>query len=239
MWSFVKNTIERVGIIGSSHSDSCNVDAGAQNPQISHRSMHAEATELLLNGQYADAASILSQAIASGHPRSHADLSWMLLWGRDGVFIDNRRAFQLADAGNRLGCDWSKGVLALCYLCGRGVAADETLGFELASDSASTCYGQFCLGYAHFYGIGGAPKKNMLAIKHFASAQGNAEAQHYVGHMLENGIGIPPSKADALTWYKAAAANGHTAAIVSMQRLLPRKIQKSALETHLQQLAQS
>ena len=210
-----------------------------QTPQISLDMMHAEAMELLLNSRFADAVSILSQAVASGHPRSHADLSWLLLWGRDGVFIDYRRAYHLADAGYRLGCDWSKGALAFCYLCGRGVSANEALGFELASDCASTSYGQFCLGYAYFYGIGGAPKKNMLAIKHFASAQGNAEAQHYVGHMLEHGIGIPSNKAEALTWYKAAAAHGHSAAIVSMQRLLPRKIQKSALETHLKQLADS
>ena len=242
MWSFLKNTIESVGSIAGFPPDSSDSPAKREEPQLpSHSldSMHEEATELLLNGQYADAASMLSQAVTFGHPRSHADLSWLLLWGRDGVFIDYRRAFRLAEAGTRLGCDWSKGALALCYLCGRGVALDEALGFELACDCASTCYGQFCLGYSHFYGIGGAPRKNVLAIKHFGSAQGNAEAQHYVGHMLENGIGVPPNKADALTWYKAAAARGHSAAIVSMQRLLPRKIQKSALETHLKQLAES
>lgn len=238
MWSFLKNQIDSVSSILSSDSSPIESASGSQLPQISQDSMHAEATKLILSGQYADAVSILSKAVASGHLRSHADLSWLLLWGRDGVFIDYRRAFHLADTGNRLGCEWSKGALALCYLCGRGVAADEALGFDLASNGASTSYGQFCLGYAHFYGIGGAPKKNMLAIKHFASAQGNAEAQHYVGHMLENGIGVPPNKVEALTWYKASAAHGHSAAIVSMQRLLPRKIQKSALETHLKQLAE-
>ena len=239
MWSFIKNQMESAGAIfnldSHSGSDSDATQSQLQSLQPSLDSMHENAVQLLTSGQFASAASILSHAVSHDHPRSHAELSWLLLWGRDGVYIDYRRAFQLAERGFRLGCDWSKGALALCYLCGRGVAANEALGFDLASECSSTSYGQFCLGYAHLYGVGGAPKKSMLAIRHFASAQGNAEAQHYVGHMLENGIGVPHNKAEAVGWYRASAAQGHSAAVVSLNRLLPRKPQKSALEVHLKQ----
>jgi TPR repeat protein len=238
MWSFIRSQIESAGgiIVGTPDvADSVAAQSDTCPSQRSLDSKHQEAIQLLSTGQCAAAAAILSDAVACGHPRSHADLSWLLLWGRDGIYIDHRKAFHLAENGSRLGCDWSKGALAFCYLSGRGVAANEALGFDLASESSSTSYSQFCLGYAHFYGIGGAPKKNILAMKHFASAHGNAEAQLHVGHMLENGIGIPPNKAEALTWYKSAAAQGYSAAIVSMQKLLPRKIQKSALETHFAQ----
>lgn len=242
MWSFIKNQVESVGsiIVGTpAVADSAATQSDSCNSQRSLDSKHEEAIRLLLTGQCAAAAAILSDAVACGHARSHADLSWLLLWGRDGIYIDHRRAFHLAEKGSRFGCDWSKGALAFCYISGRGVAVDEALGFDLASESASTSYSQFCLGYAHFYGIGGAPKKSILAMKHFASAHGNAEAQHHVGHMLENGIGILPNKVEALSWYKSAAAQGYSAAIVSMQKLLPRKVQKSALETHFAQLLDS
>jgi TPR repeat protein len=241
MWSFIKNQIENVGSaisgVANAHAGACEDES--LRPQLSAYSaelIYEEATKFMSASQYAAAASKLSTAVASGHPRAHAVLSWLLLWGRDGVFIDSRKAFQLANRGSQMGCDWSKGVLAYCYMCGFGVAANEEAGFELACESSSTNYGQFCLGYAHFYGVGGAPKNNTLALKHFASAQGNAEAQHYVGHMLEKGIGVPPNKIEALTWYKAAAAQGSSAAVVSMQRLLPRKVQKLALEFHFKQL---
>ena len=238
MWSFIKNQIESAGIALDLGADASAQNSSQVEEQQGSRlsaadAIYEESIKFLSTGRFVEAAASLSNAVAHSHPRSHGDLSWLLLWGRDGVFIDYRKAFQLAESGHRLGCDWSKGALALCYLCGRGVAPDEALGFDLASECASTSYGQFCLGYAHLYGIGGAPKKSALAIRHFASAQGNAEAQHYVGHMLENGNGIPPNKAEAITWYRAAAAQGHSAAIVSLQRLLPRKLEKSALETYI------
>jgi len=237
MWSFIQNQIESVGVAMDLSRYAPAQNSGQAEQQSSRLSeadsMYEEATRFLHTGQFVAAAANLSNAVALGHPRSHADLSWLLLWGRDGIFIDYRKAFQLAESGHRLGCDWSKGALALCYLCGRGVAPNEASGFDLASECASTSYGQFCLGYAHWYGIGGAPKNSALAIRHFASAQGNAEAQHHVGHMLENGNGVPPNKAEAISWYKAAAVQGHSAAIVSLQRLLPRKLEKSALESYI------
>jgi TPR repeat protein len=242
MWTLIKNRIESVGSIMAGATSVSDTAAARSDPHISQRSlddMHQEAMTLVLSGQCASAASILSDAVALRHPRSHADLSWLLLWGRDGLSFDYRKAFHVAQNGTQLGCVWSKGALAFCYLSGRGVAANEALGFDLASQSADTSYGQFCLGYAHFYGIGGAPKKSNIAMKYFVSAQDNAEALHHVGHMLENGIGAPPNKAEALSWYKAAAAQGCAAASSRVLSLLPRKVQKSALEVYLKQLIEN
>ena len=95
----------------------------------------------------------------------------MLLWGAsdDGVVsdsilflvfgstqilreqVDHAAAYQLAEKGKMLGCLWSKGALALCYLCGWGVEQDADLAMLMAAESAATGYGQFCIGCAsHF-----------------------------------------------------------------------------------------
>jgi hypothetical protein len=62
--------------------------------------------------------------------------------------VDHAAAVQLAAKGDALGCLWCKAALALCYLCGWGVKQDTDLALYLAEESASTGYGQFCLGFA-------------------------------------------------------------------------------------------
>ena len=62
--------------------------------------------------------------------------------------VDHAAALQLAAKGDALGCLWCKAALALCYLCGWGVKQDTDLALYLAEESASTGYGQFCLGFA-------------------------------------------------------------------------------------------
>jgi hypothetical protein len=100
-----------------------------------------------------------------------SDLSWMLLWGHsdDGVVpnplfhsensnpfllpkcfvqVDHAAALQLAARGDDMGCLWCRGALALCYLCGWAVKQDIEHALYLAEDSATTGFGQFCLGSA-------------------------------------------------------------------------------------------
>jgi hypothetical protein len=60
--------------------------------------------------------------------------------------VDHVAALQLAVRGNDMGCLWCKGTLALCYLCGWAVKQDTDYALFLAGESATTGYGQFCLG---------------------------------------------------------------------------------------------
>jgi hypothetical protein len=55
---------------------------------------------------------------------------------------------------------------------------------------------------------------NATALKTFQSlaAQGNAEAQNYLGQLYAHGQGVPQDYAQAREWYEKAAAQGHALA---------------------------
>lgn len=46
--------------------------------------------------------------------------------------------------------------------------------------------------------------------------EGNAEAQHYVGQIFEQGLGRAPDFEEALSWYRLAAEQGYTRSMVSI-----------------------
>ena len=77
-----------------------------------------------------------------------AELAEMLLCGSPYLSVDHKGAFELASAGEGMGCAHSKGVLGCCYVYGRGVAEDRAKGLELARESAEagSCIGQFVVG---------------------------------------------------------------------------------------------
>ena len=55
---------------------------------------------------------------------------------------------------------------------------------------------------------------NATALKTFQSlaAQGNAEAQNYIGQLYAHGQGVPQDYVQAREWYEKAAAQGHALA---------------------------
>lgn len=52
-----------------------------------------------------------------------------------------------------------------------------------------------------------------------AAEQGNAKAQFAVGALYENGDGVKQDNAQALSWYRKAAEQGHDAAKAALPRL--------------------
>jgi len=181
-----------------------------------------EAEELCASGQYAAALVPLQRAIDFGHLPSLALKAWLLIGGREGIAVDEKEAFELANEGARLGCHHCQGVLARCYKCDRypssfGCEQDYARSLELARESSGrgSRYGQFTFGALHRYGHGGLVQDYApaLALYRLAAAQGLDEAQHQLGYMYYIGWGVAADDAEALRWFHLAAAQGHPSAL--------------------------
>jgi hypothetical protein len=143
--------------------------------------------------RFSDAAERWGRAALLQHAPSHAYLSNMLVEGRPGVAKDEKRGFELAAAGEALGCAHSKGALGRCYVNGWGVAEDVARGLKLSRESAAagSCFGQFVVGKCYNVGLGVA-KDDDEAVRWYrlAADQGLAIAQYNLGVMYANGRGV-------------------------------------------------
>jgi len=179
--------------------------------------LHAQAQVLCAAGECAAAAALLQQAVGLGHLPSRADLADMLIDGREGVAADQKKAFELAEEGARLGCHHSQGVMAFCYFGGFGCSKDAARSLALARASAGegSKYGQLVLGRLYRMGAGGVAQDYAAAVAQFrlAAAQGYHTAQNCLGFMYDRGFGVAQDYAEALRWYKLAAAQGNGAAL--------------------------
>jgi TPR repeat protein len=179
--------------------------------------LHAQAQALWAAGECAAAAALLEDAIGMGYVLSRADLADMLIGGKEGVAMDQKRAFELVEEGTRLGCCHSQGVMAKCYWGGYGCSKDKARSLVLARASAGegSKYGQRALGWLYREGEGGVGKDYAEAVAQFrlAAAQGDGGAQNELGFMHHMGYGVAKDKAEALRWYKLAAAQGLGAAL--------------------------
>jgi TPR repeat protein len=167
--------------------------------------------------RFSEAAERWGRAALLQHAPSHAHLSDMLVEGRAGVAVDEKRAFELAAAGAALGCAHSKGVLGCCYVVGWGVAKDEARGLALGRESAAagSSFGQYAVGRCYYkFGCGGVAKDDAEAARLYslAAAQGHALAQICLGHMFQHGRGVAQDYAQAMRLYRLAAAQGHAIA---------------------------
>jgi TPR repeat protein len=171
-----------------------------------------EAAELCASGQFAAAVVPLQRAIDFGDFISIALKAWLHIRGR--TVKDQKRGFELAQEGARLGCYHCQGVLAFCYRNGRGCERDEARSLELARKSSGrgSRYGQHTLGelydggFAHDYA-------QAVAFYRLAAAQGLDEAQFKLGWLYYCGEGVAEDDAEALQWWQLAAAQGHPTAL--------------------------
>ena len=136
----------------------------------------------------------------------------MLIHGREGVAEDQKRAFELAEEGARLGCHQCQGVLAVCYFFGFGCSEDvaQSLALARASAGKGSKYGQSTLGNLYRLGEAGVAQDNAAAVAQYqlAAAQGYDLAQNHLGYVYIAGYGVAKDYAEALRWYKVAAAQG-------------------------------
>jgi TPR repeat protein len=176
-----------------------------------------EAEVMCALGQCAAALVPLQRAIDMGHLPSRALMSWLLLYGREGIAVDYNRAFKLAEEGTRLGCHHCQGVLAWCYKM-----KDQARSLELARESSGkgSRYGQCALGDMHWRGARGVAQDNAQAFTflQMAAAQGLDEAQWELGYMYKYGEGVSQDYAEALRLFQLAAAQGHPRALFNVAR---------------------
>ena len=169
-----------------------------------------EGKRLYNEKKYSDAVNMWNEATILKHLDSYAFLSDILIWGRLGVPMDRKRAFQLALEGAELGNIHSKGVLGLCYVKGFGVDENQEyikIGFELAKESADahSCFGQFALGLCYEEGLG-VQEEIVTAIHwyHLAAIQGYAIAQKYLAYLFY----VENNYEEAYKWFLLAAEQG-------------------------------
>jgi TPR repeat protein len=162
--------------------------------------------------RFSKAAERWRRAALLQHGPSHAHLSDVLIHGRPGVAVDEKRAFAFASSGAALGCAHSKGVLGLCYVWGCVVAEDEARGLALGRESvaAGSCFGQYVVGACYMFGWGGVAQDYAEAVRLYslAAEQGHAGAQTDLGWMFDIGQGVAQDYAEAARLYSLAAAQG-------------------------------
>jgi len=182
--------------------------------------LHAQAQAVRLAGDFAAAAALLQQAVGLGHVLSRADLADMLIDGREGVAVDQKRAFELAEEGARLGCCHCQGVMACCYWGGFGCFQDAARSLAIARASAGegSKYGQKMLGRLYQMGEERVAQDQAAALAQYrlAAAQGYDGAQNDLGFMYGMGDGVAQDYAEALRWYKLAAAQGLAMALFNV-----------------------
>jgi TPR repeat protein len=176
-----------------------------------------EAEELCASGQCATALVPLQRAINLGHLSSRALMAWLHINGREGVSLDQKRAFKLAKEGARLGCHHCQGVMACCYRDGYGIRRDEARSLELARESSrkGSRYGQYMLGQINRRGVGliAGDYAKSVAYYRLAAAQNLDGAQWSLGLMNYEGRGVNLDLAEALRLFQLAAAQGHPPAL--------------------------
>jgi hypothetical protein len=170
--------------------------------------------------RFSEAAERWGRAALQQDGPSHAHLSSMLIEGRAGVGVDEKRAFALAAAGAALGCAHSKGALGLCYLYGYGVAEDVARGLALGreSEAAGSCFGQYVVGMCYYGGWGGVAKDyaEVVRLYRLAADQGHAVAQYFLGLMFYLGQGVAQDYAEAARLYRLAADQGNAEAQIDL-----------------------
>ena len=176
-----------------------------------------DAEALCASGQCAAALVPLQRAIDFGNTASLALMAWLIIEGREGVAKDEKRGFELAEEGARLGCHHCQGVVANCYCWGIGCEEDEARSLELALESSrrGSRYGQFTLGLLHHSGEGGLAVDYAQAVAFYrlAAAQGLDAAQFELSDMYRYGWGVARDDNEALRWFMLAAAQRHPNAL--------------------------
>jgi len=144
------------------------------------------------------------------HPKSNAVLSNMMF--ESSCPMNDKLSFKYAALGERMGCRHSKGLLAKCYIYGKGVIKDVAKGLALAKESAKTgsCYGQSVLAMCYRNGINvSIDYIEAVRLLHLSAGQGYVIAQFELGQMYEFGIGIAQDDSNAVRWYSLAAEQDH------------------------------
>lgn len=80
-----------------------------------------------------------------------------------------------------------------------------------AEQDNAAAIASICIAYGRSIDteVRGAERKQAFAWCQHAAAEGNIEAQYYLGRFYHWGIGTPENRTLALQWYTTAASRGH------------------------------
>ena len=201
-----------------------------------NEALFQQAQQLYAVGKYAATVAKYKEAIASGHAASHAELAWLLLSGREGVRVNQQKAFELAEKGASMDCMHSRGVLAFIYYRGcwgsdnvykgydKHSASKFRIHFDVAralplaraSLAAGSKYGQFVFGLLceNENRMGGVAKDviQAVALVRMAAAQGLDAALLKLASFYRCGIdpgGIAEDHQECLRLLLLSASQGY------------------------------
>ena len=164
----------------------------ARRARVTPEGIFARALHLCASEKYYRAGKLFERCASLGVLRANAELSWLLLHGRKGlyyhpIFFQHIQAVQCATATSRLGCAHSSGVLSYCLMKGIACRANRKRAAQLARSSCASGsrFGQFVMGELHRLGLGGCVRSNARALQYLrlAAAQGLDAAQCSLGDM--------------------------------------------------------
>ena len=175
-------------------------------------------------GRCAEAVECYAQAVALEYLQAHAPLSLMLSghMPRVGVPPDKERALEVAEAGVRLGCADSKGVLAM--LLHTEVEEHKARALALAQECAASgsCYIILADHLWSFYADGRLQRIEFAAEQQFAPAQIFMGVCCYKGRYREKEKWerrqCSPDKAKGIRLLKCAAGRGFIFALEKLQK---------------------
>lgn len=158
---------------------------------------------------------LLELAAARGHPQARWELSIQLRNG-SGTARDLPRALSLAKESAEAGDGAGMNVYGVMIRDGIGRARDDAearVWFERAADLINS-YGMVNLGRFHRDGRGGLARDPAAAVALWRLAalrDDNPWAQIMLAEALEKGEGVAANPTEALTHFRAAAAQGRDA----------------------------
>jgi TPR repeat protein len=143
--------------------------------------------------------------------------AFILMDGREGTPADEKRAFELAEEGNREGCFDCKGVLSICYkeACGTLMDLEKAAQLAIASSRQGSPYGDLALASLKFNGLGGVVKNRHEAFTLFKKTAdaGIDVGQFMLGVMHENGEDVVKDYVQAFRFFMLAANQGYPSAL--------------------------
>ena len=138
-----------------------------------------------------------------------------------GVTEDYKQSFDLALKAAEQGNARGQNIIGSIYEYGLGVEIDHQKAFDFYTKALDQDNTLSHVNLALMYFNGKLVSQNYLIayelLKKVENRPGGGEnAQHILGYMYQNGLGIKKDKKESLNWYKKSAEQGNAAAQASL-----------------------
>lgn len=205
---------------------------GITHAQGTYVDEYSEGMKRYKEQKYDEALPLIRQAAASGSKEAQYQLCRMYKHGQGMAAPDAGEAYVWCKKSAEQGYGPAEHEIASSLQTGWGVAKDPAgaLEYYLKASKQGVPEAQYALGLLYEFGDGGVKQSYYQArtLYMWASGKGYSPATYRVGTLYEEGLGVRPSMAAAMLWYRKAAAMGNQDAQVKLDAL---RKQDEALET--------